>query len=46
MRLFKAYVRPTLEYASPVWSPVAVGLTRDLENVQRRFTKDYVGSVR
>jgi hypothetical protein len=43
MRLFKAYVRPTLEYASPVWSPVAVGLTRDLENVQRRFTKRLCG---
>jgi hypothetical protein len=43
MRLFKAYVRPTLEYASPVWSPVAIGLTRDLENVQRRFTKRLCG---
>jgi hypothetical protein len=34
------YVRPTLEYASAVWSPTVVGLTHyDLENVQRRFTK-------
>ena len=38
-RAFTSFVRPTLEYASPIWSP---HLTKDillLEKVQRRFTK-------
>jgi hypothetical protein len=39
MRLFRAYVRLTLEYASLVWSPIAVRLSHDLENVLHYFTK-------
>lgn len=38
---FVAYVRPILEYVSPVWSP---HLSRDielLESVQRRFSKSF-----
>ena len=37
--LFTTYVRPILEYASPVWNPTEKGLTLALERVQRRFTK-------
>ena len=37
--LFKAIVRPHLEYAAPVWSPSKVKLIEDIERVQRRATK-------
>jgi ribonuclease P/MRP protein subunit RPP40 len=38
-RLFVAYIRPMLEYASPVWSPLTVSASALLERVQRRYTK-------
>ena len=34
--LFKAFVRPHLEYAHAVWSPSSSGLITKLENVQKR----------
>ena len=37
--LYKSLVRPVLEYASPVWSPVKRGKIEHLEPVQRRMTK-------
>ena len=37
--LNKSLVRPVLEYASPVWSPVKRGKIEQLESVQRRMTK-------
>ena len=40
---FTTYVRPVLEYCSPVWSPVAVMLTNQLESVQRCCTKRLPG---
>ena len=40
---FKTYVRPLLEYVSPVWSPTHVMLIRSVEAVQRRFTKGLLG---
>ena len=43
VRAFKTYVRPILEYNSPVWSP---SLKKDIilvESVQRRFTKRIPG---
>ena len=36
---FKTYVRPLLDYVSPVWSPTHIMLIRSVEVVQRRFTK-------
>jgi len=36
---FITYVRPMLEYCSPVWSPVSVSLINRLESVKRCFTK-------
>ena len=42
-KAFTTYVRPMLEYCSPVWSPVAVTLISQLESVQRRFTERLPG---
>ena len=36
-----SYVRPILEYASPVWSPHFTKDIDALERVQRRFTKSF-----
>ncbi len=37
--MYKTYVRPIMEYCSPVWSPWLVGDRQRVERVQRRFTK-------
>ena len=34
LRLYKAFVRPHLEYAQAVWSPSSSGLITKIENVQ------------
>ena len=39
MLLYKAFVRPHLEYGNAVWSPHKVEYITTLENVQRRATK-------
>ena len=39
IKAFITYVRPLLEYCSPIWSPSSVGYINKLESVQRRFTK-------
>jgi hypothetical protein len=39
MRLFKTYIRPVMEYASSSWNTSRPGLVRELEAIQRRFTK-------
>ena len=36
-RAFITYVRPILEYCSPVWAPVNKTDIKRLESVQRRF---------
>jgi len=46
IRAFIVYVRPLLEYASPVWSPYHVGKIIQIESVQRRFTKRLPGLKR
>ena len=38
-RLYTAFVRPHLEYAQAVWSPMSQKLVDMLENVQKRATK-------
>ena len=38
---FTSYVRPILEYASPIWSPHSIKDIDALERVQRRFTKSF-----
>jgi len=35
-RIYKTYVRPTLEYAVQVWNPMKIGDIQALEKVQRR----------
>ena len=42
-RLFVSYIRPQLEYACAVWSPLDVASKSRLELVQRRFTKYVTG---
>ena len=39
LRAFIVYVRPLLEYASPVWNPHHKYAVAKIESVQRRFTK-------
>ena len=36
---YTVYIRPILEYASNVWSPLFVKYINSIENVQRHFTK-------
>ena len=43
IRAFKVYVRPLLEYITPVWSPYEIGLINSIESVQRSFTKRLPG---
>src|SRR5664279_2041176 len=43
MKAFKVYVRPLLEYNSPVWSPSLKKYIHSIEDVQRRFTKRLTG---
>ena len=37
--MYKTYILPTLEYGSPIWSPVYKCDIDLIENVQRKFTK-------
>jgi len=39
VKAFCTYVRPVLEYCTPVWSPHHINLINKIEKVQRRFTK-------
>jgi hypothetical protein len=41
--LLHIYVRPMLEYACSVWSPHHIAYLREVESVQRRFTKRFPG---
>ena len=43
VRAFTSYVRPLVEYASPVWSPSYIHLINEIESVQRTFTKRLPG---
>jgi hypothetical protein len=42
-KAFVVYVRPLVEYCSPVWSPCTVTAINKLESVQRMFTKRLAG---
>ena len=39
VRAFITYVRPLLEYCTPIWSPYSVTMVKPVESVQRAFTK-------
>jgi len=43
MKAFCTYVRPLLEYSTPVWSPHYQYLIFKIENVQRAYTKRLAG---
>ena len=40
---YKTYVRPLLEYASPIWNPSQINLINTIEAVQKKFTKRLPG---
>ena len=42
-KIFNCYVRPILEYGSPVWSPYLLKDIDTIESVQRAYTKRYPG---
>ena len=44
--LYVTYIRPTLEYASPIWSPYYIKDVDRVEAVQRKFTKYLPGMFR
>ena len=39
MKLYKTYIRPKLEYNTPIWNPYLLKNINTIESVQRRFTK-------
>ena len=41
--LFLTYIRPILEYVTPIWSPYLINEIDRVESVQRRFTKFLTG---
>ena len=43
VKIYKTYIRPVLEYNSPIWSPHSLILMKRLENVQRSFTRRIPG---
>ncbi len=43
LNLFKTYVRPIVETHTPIWSPFLLKDIRQIERVQRRFTKRLPG---
>ena len=38
-KLFRIYVRPSLEYGSEIFNPTGIGLTKLLEHLQKVFTR-------
>ena len=42
-RAYITYIRPTLEYATTVWSPSQIYLINTIESVQKQFTKRLPG---
>ena len=43
IRAFKFYVRPMVEYASCAWSPYHTNKIKQIESMQRNFTKRVPG---
>ena len=39
LRLYKAFVRPTIEYASVIWSPYTISYQSKVERVQKRMCR-------
>jgi hypothetical protein len=45
LRVYRTYILPVLNYASPIWSPHLRQEINELESVQRRFTKRLAGQA-
>lgn len=43
LQAYKAYVRPILEYCTPVWTPYLLQDIDDLESIQKYFTRRLLG---
>jgi len=43
VKMFKTFVRPLLEYSVTVWSPQNLEKIKEIERVQRRYTKRFPG---
>ena len=43
LTLFKALIRPFIEYGCQVWNPHNIGEINKLENIQRAFTRRIEG---
>ena len=43
LKAFTTYLRPLLEYATPVWSPYIITNITKIESVERSFTKRLLG---
>ena len=43
VKAFITYVRPLLEYNSPIWSPASIRDILRIQGVQRKFTKRIPG---
>ena len=39
LRLYKAIIRPTLDFSSIVWNPFTIGYTKKVERVQKRMCR-------
>ena len=39
LKLYLTYERPLVEYCTQVWSPIEIGQSDTIENIQRRFTR-------
>jgi hypothetical protein len=43
LKMFQTYVRPIVDYNSPIWSPYLLKDIKTVERVQRKFTKRFPG---
>ena len=39
LSIFRVYIRPLLEYNTPIWNPYLIGDIKKVESVQRMFTR-------
>ena len=45
LKVFTTYVRPILEFCMSIWSPYQVSLIKEIEKVQRAYTKYIPGKI-
>ena len=45
LHIYRTYILPGLNYASPIWSPNLRQEVNELESVQKRYTKRLIGQA-